>query len=344
MHRLKAETLEEVSMKKLLIATVASLIALSSSAMATTTIRIGHGANENYHLHRAMEKFKSDVEEKSNGKFEVKIFPSSQMGPDREMIESVQSGMLQMAVSPSSFYSYWDTSFDVIELPFIYPSKDVALRTVHSSTGDDMLKRLNKINLVGLGWLENGIRHVSNNVRPIIKPEDMKGLKIRTMKVPAHVKTFNALGASATPMNFSEVYSALQQGVVDGQENPVAHISSQRFYEVQKYVSLTSHVMTFYIPVMNMDFWNSLTKEDQQLLLTSMKNAEDYQQQLVNDEEGAQLEAFKAAGTKVNSLSEEQLKVFTKATESVRTEYKNKLGADIYDTWMKAIETETNRK
>jgi TRAP-type C4-dicarboxylate transport system substrate-binding protein len=164
------------------------------------------------------------------------------------------------------------------------------------------------------------------------------------MKIPAHVKTFNALGASATPMNFSEVYSALQQGVVDGQENPIAQIYSQRFYEVQKYLSLTSHVMTFYVPAMNMDFWNSLTKEDQQLLLNSMKDAEDYQQQLVNKEETTQIEAISAAGTKVNSLSEDQLKEFTKATESVRTEYKNKLGADIYNTWMKAIKTETNRK
>ncbi|MEH6453318.1 MAG: TRAP transporter substrate-binding protein [Psychromonas sp.] len=331
-------------MKKLVIAAVASLIAISSTAMATTTIRIGHGANENYHLHRAMEKFKSDVEEKSNGKFEVQIFPSSQMGPDREMIESVQSGMLQMAVSPSSFYSYWDKSFDVVELPFIYPSKEVALRTVHGPAGDEMLKRLNAINLVGIGWLENGIRHASNNVRPINKPEDMDGLKIRTMKVPAHVKTFNALGASATPMNFGEVYSALQQGVVDGQENPVAHIYAQRFYEVQKYVSLTSHVMTFYIPVMNMEFWNSISVEDQQLLLSSMKDAEAYQQQLVNDEEGKQLEAFEAAGTKVNKLSEEQLQVFIDATESVRAEYKKSLGEETYNTWMDAIKAETTAK
>jgi len=329
-------------MKKLLIATFATLIAISSSAMAVTKIRIGHGANENYHLHRALEKFKSDVEEKSNGKFEVQIFPSSQMGPDREMIESVQSGLLQMAVSPSSFYSNWDTAFDVIELPFIYPSKEIALRTVHSATGDKMLARLNNLNLVGLGWLENGIRHVSNNVRPVTKPSDMDGLKIRTMKVPAHVKTFNALGASATPMNFSEVYSALQQGVVDGQENPVAHISAQRFYEVQEYVSLTSHVMTFYIPVMNMEFFSSLSKEDQQLLLSSMKDAEDYQQQLVDEEEGAQLETFKAAGTKVNSLSVEQLQLFINATESVREEYKDKLGVEIYNSWMAAIKEETN--
>jgi TRAP-type C4-dicarboxylate transport system substrate-binding protein len=165
----------------------------------------------------------------------------------------------------------------------------------------------------------------------------MEGLKIRTMKVPAHVATFNALQASATPMNFGEVYSALQQGVIDGQENPVAHIYAQRFYEVQNYVSLTGHVITFYIPVMNMEFWNTLSKEEQKLLHDAMKDAELYQQQLVDNEEGKQLEEMKKAGTKVNTLSEEQIQVFIDDTESVRSEYRDSLGADIYDNWIKAI-------
>lgn len=324
-------------MNKFVLTAAVSMLALSTSALAATTIRIGHGANENYHLHRALEKFKEDVETKSQGEFKVQIFPSSQMGPDREMIEGVQSGMLQMAVSPSSFYSSWDASFDVVELPFIYPSKQVALDTVHSAAGNKMLDRLNNMNLQGLGWLENGVRHVSNNKRPITSPEDLQGLKIRTMKVPAHVKTFNSLSATATPMNFGEVYSGLQQGVVDGQENPIAHIYSQRFYEVQDYVSLTGHVITFYIPAMNLEFWHSLSQDDQQLISTAMRDAEIYQQKLVAQEEGAQIESFKKSGTQVNSLTEADLQQFIDATEPVRQEYKNKLGADVYDTWMKAI-------
>ncbi len=324
-------------MNKFVLTAAVSMLALSTSALAATTIRIGHGANENYHLHRALEKFKEDVETKSQGEFEVQIFPSSQMGPDREMIEGVQSGMLQMAVSPSSFYSSWDASFDVVELPFIYPSKQVALDTVHSAAGNKMLDRLNNMNLQGLGWLENGVRHVSNNKRPITSPDDLQGLKIRTMKVPAHVKTFNSLNATATPMNFGEVYSGLQQGVVDGQENPIAHIYSQRFYEVQDYVSLTGHVITFYIPAMNLEFWHSLSQDDQKLISTAMRDAEIYQQELVTQEEGAQIESFKKSGTQVNSLTEADLQQFIDATEPVRQEYKNKLGADVYDTWMKAI-------
>ncbi|MGR5177464.1 TRAP transporter substrate-binding protein [Vibrio mediterranei] len=330
-------------MKKLIMATAVSMLALSTSVMSATTIRIGHGANENYHLHRALEKFKEDVEAKSDGKFEVQIFANSQMGPDREMIEGVQSGMLQMAVSPSSFYSSWDPSFDVVELPFIYPSKQAALDTVHSPMGDKMLAKLNNMNLQGLGWMENGVRHVTNNSRPINSPEDLKGLKIRTMKVPAHVKTFNSLNASATPMNFGEVYSGLQQGVVDGQENPIAHIYAQRFYEVQDYVSLTGHVITFYIPVMNLEFWHGLSADDQKLIKESMRAAEIYQQELVSAEEGQQIEEFKKQGTQVNALSEEQLQKFIDATEPVREEYKEKLGADVYDAWMKTIKEVTSK-
>lgn len=324
-------------MKKLIMATAVSVLALSTSVMAATTIRIGHGANENYHLHRALEKFKSDLEQNSDGKFDVQIFANSQMGPDREMIEGVQSGMLQMAVSPSSFYSSWDPSFDVVELPFIYPSKQAALDTVHSAAGDKMLSKLNNMNLQGIGWMENGVRHVTNNSRPVETPEDLKGLKIRTMKVPAHVKTFNSLNASATPMNFGEVYSGLQQGVIDGQENPIAHIYAQRFYEVQDYVSLTGHVITFYIPVMNLEFWHSLSADDQKLITDTMRDAEIYQQEIVAAEEGKQIEEFKKLGTQVNALSPEQLQLFIDATEPVREEYKQKLGADVYDEWMSTI-------
>ena len=263
-------------MKKLIGLFLVLLLAVTlvpGSAMASkkTVIKIGHGANEKYHMHRAILEFKRLVEEGSDGRFEVQVFPSSQMGPDREMIEGVQTGVLEMCVPPSSFFPGWDQAFSVIELPFMYPNKEVALEVLHSQRGSEMLKRLEKLDLVGLGWLENGTRHVTNNVRPIHNPDDLQGVKLRTMKVPAHVDTFKALGANPTPMNFGEVYSGLQQGVIDGQENPVAHIYSQRFFEVQKHMSLTGHVFTVYIPVISKPFYDSLSPKDQQLLRESMK-------------------------------------------------------------------------
>lgn len=329
-------------MRKILAVAMAGMMAASfaatDSAEAKTVIKVAHGANEKYHMHRAIEEFKRLVEEGSKGEIEVQIFPSSQMGPDREMIEGVQTGVLEMAVPPSSFFAGWDPAFAVIELPYMYPSKEIALKTFHSPAGDEMLARLAKQDLVGLGWLENGVRHVTNNVRPITGPADLDGIKLRTMKVPAHVDTFKALGANPTPMNFGEVYSGLQQGVIDGQENPVAHIYAQRFYEVQKYMSTTGHVFTVYIPVIRKSFFEQLPEEQQNLLREAMRKAEDYQQELVGAEEAQQLAEIQEAGVTVLELTPDQRKAFIEDTKSVREEYREQVGEDVYDAWDKAVD------
>ena len=327
-------------LSRLFLALLLTAILVPSYAVAASkqVIKIGHGANEKYHMHRALLEFKRLVEEGSNGNIEIQIFPSSQMGPDREMIEGVQTGVLEMCVPPSSFFPGWDPAFATIELPFMYPSKDVALKTLHSQEGQKMLKRLEALDLVGLGWLENGTRHVTNNARSIHNPDDLQGIKLRTMKVPAHVDTFKALGANPTPMNFGEVYSGLQQGVIDGQENPVAHIYSQRFFEVQKYMSLTGHVFTVYIPVISKSFFDSLSQEDQTLLLESMAQAEVYQQELVNSEEAGQLAEIESAGVEVTRLTPDEIKSFMVKVEPVKAKYRDEAGADVYDAWVKAVE------
>lgn len=316
---------------------VALAIGLGTAASAETVIRVGHGANEQYHMHRALLKFEELVEAGSNGEIDIQIFPSSQLGPDREMIEGVQTGVLEMAVSPSSFFAGWDPAFAVIELPYMYASKDIALKVLNGEAGDKMLARLNEQGLVGLGWLENGMRHITNNVRPIEKPEDLNGIKLRTMKVPAHVATFEALGANPTPMNFGEVYSALQQGVIDGQENPVALIDSQRFYEVQKHVSLTGHVFTVYVPVISEAFYSGLSSEHQALLKDAMQKAEAYQQDLVNSEEAGQLQKIRESGVNVVDLTADQRQVFSDQTASVRAAYRDEVGAEAFDAWVAAV-------
>lgn len=320
--------------KKILVAALGlSCVFSTTSIFAAQTIRIGHGTNESFHLHRALLEFKNVVEENSNGKYEVEIFPQSQMGPDREMVEGTQSGMLQMAIPPSSILSNWDPAFDVVELPFIYPSKDAAFKVVNSEVGDKLLSRLDRLNLKGLGFLESGVRNITNNKRPIESTGDLKGIKLRTMKVPSHMDTFNTLNAAATPMNFGEVYSALQQKVIDGQENPVSIIYSQRFYEVQKYMSMTNHVVTFYLPVMNYEFWTSMSKEDQELIDDALKAAFDFQQNIIKQEQDKQLEEMVKAGMKINELTPEARQQFVDQTQSVREKYRGKIGKALYDQW-----------
>ena len=310
---------------------------LAFTASAETVIKIGHGAAEAFHMHRALVKFEELVEAGSNGEIDVQIFPSSQMGPDREMIEGVQTGVLEMAIPPSSFFAGWDPAFAVIELPYMYASKDIAYEVLDGDAGAGMLARVENQGLVGLGWLELGVRNVTNNVRPVATPEDLEGVKLRTMKVPAHVATFETLGANPTPMNFGEVYSALQQGVIDGQENPLAIITSQRFYEVQKYLSTTAHVFAVYMPVISKPFFEGLSAEHQQLVRESMASARSYQAELVAAEDTAQLEEIRAAGVEVLELTAEQRQAFADKTESVRLQYRDEVGTEAYDAWVGAV-------
>ncbi|NOD84281.1 TRAP transporter substrate-binding protein [Ruegeria sp. HKCCD6119] len=310
---------------------------LTFAASAETVIKVGHGAAEAFHMHRALLKFEELVEAGSNGEIDVQIFPSSQMGPDREMIEGVQTGVLEMAIPPSSFFAGWDPAFAVIELPYMYSSKDIAFDVLDGDAGDGMLARVENQGLVGLGWLELGVRNVTNNVRPVATPADLEGVKLRTMKVPAHVATFETLGANPTPMNFGEVYSALQQGVIDGQENPLAIITSQRFYEVQKYLSTTGHVFAVYMPVISKPFFDSLSAEHQKLVRDSMAAAREYQAELVASEDAEQLEQIRAAGVEVLELTAEQRQAFADKTESVRLQYRDEVGAEAYDDWVAAV-------
>lgn len=310
---------------------------LAFAASAETVIKIGHGAAESFHMHRALLKFEELVETGSNGEIDVQIFPSSQMGPDREMIEGVQTGVLEMAIPPSSFFAGWDPAFAVIELPYMYASKDIAFDVLDGAAGDTMLARVENQGLVGLGWLELGVRNVTNNVRPIASPQDLEGVKLRTMKVPAHVATFESLGANPTPMNFGEVYSALQQGVIDGQENPLAIITSQRFYEVQKYLSTTGHVFAVYMPVVSKPFFDSLSAEHQQLIRASMARARAHQAELVAAEDASQLDEIRSAGVEVLELTAEQRQAFADQTESVRLQYRDEVGAEAYDAWVAAV-------
>jgi tripartite ATP-independent transporter DctP family solute receptor len=315
--------------------TLASSFALQASA--ATVIKVGHGASESFHMHRALLKFEELVESGSGGDLDVQIFPSSQMGPDREMIEGVQTGVLEMAIPPSSFFAGWDPAFAVIELPYMYASKDIAFKVLDSKIGDEMLSRVENQGLVGLNWLELGVRNVTNNKRPIATPEDLEGVKLRTMKVPAHVATFEALGANPTPMNFGEVYSALQQGVIDGQENPLAIITSQRFYEVQKHLSTTGHVFAVYMPVISKPFFDSLSSEHQELLMGAMQQARAYQAELVAAEDASQLKQIREAGVEVLELTAEQRQAFADKTEGVRLQYREQVGAETYDAWVAAV-------
>ncbi|WP_439258454.1 TRAP transporter substrate-binding protein [Lonepinella sp. BR2271] len=297
-------------------------VVISSTAMAKTNIKIGHGAADTYHMHKAWVKFKEIVEKESAQDITVDIFPNGQVGGDRELTEAVQTGIVDMTSPVVEVMSGWDNAFTVPGLPYIFPNRAGALKALYGEFGNKLLAKAENFGLIGLGWMENGIRNITSNVNcPITKPDDLKGVKIRTMQVDAHMDAFKAMGAKPTPMSFNEVYSALQQGVIDAEENPLGHIYSSRFYEVQKCVTLSGHVYSTHMVLANPDFYNGLSDKDRELIKSALKRAIDYQQEIITQEEQEQINAIRKAGVSVTELSPEQSKVFENVVAPVREKY-----------------------
>ncbi|MCC3358980.1 DctP family TRAP transporter solute-binding subunit [Bacillus sp. REN16] len=334
-------------MKKMALLFISLLTALTLAACANNgasagegdvkTIKIGHGAAESFHMHQAWLKFKEELEK--DGSFKVEIYPSSQFGNDAEMIESVKTGDLTMATPPSSFLTEEAPNIALIELPYVFESRQNAINTLAGEWGQKQLADLEDNGLVGLGYLENGLRHFTNNKKPVRTPEDIEGLKLRTMQVPAHVYLWNDLGATAEGAPFAEVYNNLSSGRFDGQENPIGIIYSQKFYEVQKYMTLTGHVYTAYLPVMNHDFWNGLSEEEQTAIKDAFKVGYDYQLELIKKEEAEQLEEIANNDqykTEVIELTDDEKQAFMEAAQPTLEHYRDELGAEAYDEFIEA--------
>lgn len=324
-----------------LVLTVLGLSACGGGAKSSKVkkIKVGHGASESYHMHRAWVKFKEVLEK--NGNFAVEIYPSSQLGNDAEMIESVKTGDLTVCVPPSSFLTDESPNMALIELPYVFPSRDAAISTLKNNWGQEQLKNLEDDGMHGFGYLENGLRHLTNSKKGVRSPESLKGLKLRTMQVPSHVYLWNDLGATAEGAPFAELYTNLSTKVFDGQENPIAHIHSQKFFEVQDYITLTGHVYTAYVPVMNIDFWNELSSEEQKQVNEAFEMTRKYQLDLINAEETAQLEEIKensAYPTTVIELSKQEKQKFINAAQPTLQYYREKLGATEFDKFENAVQ------
>lgn len=268
----------------------------------------------------------------------MEIYPAQQFGSDGEMIEGVKTGDLTMAVSPSSYLTEELPSMSLIELPYVYPNRETAWAVLNGEWGQKELDDLEASGLHGLGYMENGMRQLTNNKKEIHQPEDLNGMKLRTMQVQAHVDFWNSLGCSAEGSPFSELYTNLSTGVFDGEENPIAHIYSQKFYEVQKYITISDHVFTAYVPVVTVDFWNSLSEEQQTIINDAFKEAYNYQMELVEKEEPEELEEMEAAGCVVTKLTDEEKQKFIEAAQPTLQKYREIVGADVYDEFTVAVE------
>lgn len=339
-------------MKKLFAALLAGIMLVSLAACGSTgqtqssgegsgntgeaiTLKIAHGSAETHPLHRALLQFKEDVE--ATGRFEVEIYPNQQFGSDEEMLQSVKTGDLTMAVSPTSYLANDVPSMAMIELPYVFPNVATARAVLEGEWGTQELEQLKDVNLYALGYMESGMRQMTNSKHTITSPADLSGLKLRTMNVEAHIRFFNSLGASAEGSPFSELYTNLSTGVFDGEENPIAQIYANKFYEVQQYITITDHIYTTYVPVMRLDFWEGLSADDQEILNTAFASAYTAGLEMLEADEAQQLSEMEAAGCEVTTLTPEQKQAFIEAAQPTLMEYRDSIGADVYDAFAQAI-------
>ena len=222
-----------------------------ASAAAQTTMRISISIAQNSHQGIAIDTFAKEVEKRTSGRYKVQPFYSGSLGGERESIEAVQLGTQELAFSSSGPVPNFVPETKILDIPFLFRDKAHARAVLDGPIGQEMLAKFDAKGFKALAWGENGIRHMTNSKRAVNGPEDLKGLKMRTMENPVHVAAYKGLGIVTTPMAFPEVFTALQQGTVDGQENPLSVIMASKFDQVQKYLTLTGHVYSPGIFLMN---------------------------------------------------------------------------------------------
>jgi tripartite ATP-independent transporter DctP family solute receptor len=314
------------SLKFLAVAAAATFMTLST-ALAQVVIKVGHDQPEHSPHHRAALKWKELVENRTNNKVQVNIFHSMLLGSGTQMVEQVQAGALEVAILPTGWAAPLAPGVQVLDLPFLFPNREILYRVVDGPVGAEIMKPLNKVNIEGVAFWESGFKQFTGNF-PIKTPADYKGKKIRTMPAPVIQEQFRAFGAAPTAIDFKELYSALQQRVVDGQENPIATIAANRFYEAQKYLTLSDHGFLAYMVMFNKPFLEKLPEDQRKILIDAAREAGLYQRQLIQDEEKKHLETFRKAGMEISTLSPEQRSAFEQASRPVYDWFATRYGSD----------------
>ncbi|MBQ4567877.1 MAG: DctP family TRAP transporter solute-binding subunit [Desulfovibrio sp.] len=311
-----------------------ALVLLSASLCfaAPLTLKLGHIAEPENPYGQGADYFAKLVKERTNGEVEIKVYPSSQLGNQRDLVEGLTFGTVDMTLTGTAVMGNFVPEVAVFDLPFIFRDVQHAYKAL-DTVGMELCKKGEARGMITLAIWENGVRHMTNNARPIRKPEDMKGLKFRVMEQPVYIEMMRSLGASPTPMAMSELYTALQKGVIDGQENPLAHIATKRFYEVQKHISLSGHTYAAEPVLISTIAWKKLTPAQQEILRKAAEDTRDWQRQLCRDLEGKFMQTILDSGkSEVNADVDKA--AFAEATRGVWDIYIKRFG----DSSIKAIQ------
>ncbi|MFD1196575.1 TRAP transporter substrate-binding protein [Seohaeicola saemankumensis] len=308
---------------------------LATGAQAQQKIVVGHALSPTSHYGVGAQAFIDTLTELSGGTFTGEQAPAGQLGGERDMIEGLQIGSLDLVVTSTGPLGNFVPEVFALDLPFLFRDYDHARKTLDGEIGQELLAKIGENNLVGLAWSENGFRHVTNSQRPVRTPADLEGLKLRTMENKVHMTAFSGMGAAPTPMAFPELFTALQQGVVDGQENPVTVITASKFWEVQKHVSLTGHVYSPAVVLASPVLFDGLTDEQKGWFMEAAKASAAATRAEVNRLEEAGVALLRENGMEV--ITDIDKAPFAALAEASYSVYTDQYGTEMVDR-IKAVQ------
>ncbi len=301
-------------------------LGIVAGASAQTTMRISISTSQTSHQGIAIDTFAKEVEKRTQGRYKVQTFYNGALGGERESIEAVQLGTQELAFSSTGPVPNFVPETKILDVPFLFRDKAHARAVLDGPIGDEMLKKFEPKGFKALAWAENGFRHMTNSKRSVNSPDDLKGLKMRTMENPVHIAAYKAFGIITTPMAFPEVFTALQQGTVDGQENPLPVIISAKFDQVQKHLSLTGHVYSPCIFVMNKASFDKLSVADKQAFIDAAKEGTKANRAKVDEDDAKGVADLRSKGmTVIDNVDKSK---FVAALSSVSAQFEKEFGKD----------------
>ncbi|MXN45282.1 DctP family TRAP transporter solute-binding subunit [Shinella kummerowiae] len=331
------------TLKKLALGAIVPLAVLAalpaSAEIREHQLKFASANNKGHPQVTGMEKFVELIKEKSGGKIDVKLFPGGVLGGDVQTVSALQGGVIEMTVLNAGILASNVKQFGAVDLPFLFNSGEEADKVMDGAFGTGLMDLLPDAGLVGLGYWELGFRNLTNNRHPVTKLEDISGLKIRTIQSPIPIELFNSLGANAVPLPYTELYTALETGTVDGQENPAANILNAKFYEVQKYMTVTRHQYNPQIVLISKKVWDGLNDEEKAVFQSAATEARDYQRKVSREVDAKAIEDIKATGMEVNELSPEETQKLRDAVKPLIDKFAAEIGPETVTALFKELET-----
>ena len=292
-------------------------------------MKMGYGAAPGHPIDLGAQEFKKLVEERTNGRVEVRLFPSAQLGSERQTIEGLQTGTFEGTPTTTGPMGMFDNKFMVFDLPYIFSGYEAADKILDGEVGDELFAGLEEIGLVGLAWWETGFRQLSNNKREVVLPSDVAGLKLRVMENEVHMEFWKNLKTTPVAMGFGEIYMACKSGTVDGQDNPISLYVSNKFYEVQNYVTMTDYVYSPVPVLVSKIWWDTLPEDIQKILKDTAYEVRIMQREAVRSMDEEYIKTAEANGTKVTRLTEEQKAVWKEEALKIYPQFEEKIGKDL---------------